>query len=52
MGQEVQVIARMDKSMKRELHQAKRETGMTVKAILRKAVRDWLDKHKGRPAAE
>lgn len=46
MTKDVQVIARIEPSLKRRLHKAKRESGMSVKAMMRRAIIEYLDRQK------
>lgn len=52
MGQDVPVIVRFEKPLKRQLHLAKKQTGMTIKAILSESFRQWLERRKRASGAE
>lgn len=49
MGEEIQVIARFTPSQYKRLEKAKRETGMTQKAILQRAFAQWDIQRKREP---
>ncbi len=46
MATEVQTIVRLPETLSRAVDRAKRKTGMSKKAILTQALRQWLERQK------
>lgn len=46
MAKDAQLLVRMTLAMRKQVDRAKRESGMTLKAIMGQAIKEWLDRRK------